>query len=128
MTKVYIVTEGAYSSYRIVSVHTDRNAAMQAAAKLNGNQVDRYGAAQAEEWTLDESTTPEAVTRFAYSESISGKRLTLSPTMAGACPPRSQYGLSDRYCGVVAAKSAAAAKKIAAEQIAIARAQKEGIA
>ena len=128
MKKVYIVTSGVYSNYSILSVHTDKDAAMQAAARKNGSNVGLYSDARVETWTLDETAEAEQVTRFTYREALFGKRnLIVVPTMAAPCPPRTQYGFNDRYCGVVEAKSFQAAKKIAAEQIAMVRAQEAGI-
>lgn len=49
--KIYIVTEGDYSAYRIVSVYTDKDKADEHVELLN--RASKYAYAQVEEWETE---------------------------------------------------------------------------
>lgn len=67
MAKIFIVTEGAYSDYRILQVFIDEDAANRFAARVN-NGEDRYDSAYVEAYELRDAGWDPIQYEFRRSE------------------------------------------------------------
>jgi hypothetical protein len=67
MTKVYVVTRGEYSDYRIVAIFSTKELAQQLADELDNSK--RYGEdAKVEEWSLDKHVPTNYIYKVVYND------------------------------------------------------------
>lgn len=126
MAKLYAITHGEYSNYRILTLCSDREKAEKLVEWYN--RYDKYDQAEIEEYedsivVPDESLAPYQVV-FNADGSVWCK-ITCDPMSAIV---NHSYRCDDgRFCAYVLATDEASAVKIAAEKRAFHLAQREGI-